>query len=439
MIQRKEMKSPPSAPRISVSQLRADELNRRTNQLWLGIWLATIVILVSTFILRRMTGNSTTPLALAMQIVLNGLVVANLVLFKTRYARLAQGIFVFAIHLAVPPVLLLYGGTRGFGDLAVYMAILLSILYGWQRWMFVTYTIMAATLIGVLYLDSTGRSVAPLLDYSAQFSTIKFVVIGVIMIFALRFINTFYNGLLETYRTFAEEQVRLNDELKVSEQALEALNKNLIVSRQTIVTAREAERRRLRRDLHDGLGPTLAAQVFRIGIAQQMVQKDPGKAATMLTDVESGIRDTLANVRELVYGLRPPMLDQLGLLGAMSDFAKQQEGRLVVSLDLPVDVSHVSAAVEVALFRIYQTALDNVVKHAQASRCTVQLHVEADAVTLTITDDGIGIGDLPTSGVGLTSMQERAEELGGTFSILPIQPCGTRLQVIIPLLEDSTL
>ncbi|MEZ4639947.1 MAG: sensor histidine kinase [Caldilineaceae bacterium] len=424
---------------ISVSQLRADELNRRTNQLWIGIWLATILILVSTFILRRLTGNSTTPFAIAIQIVLNGLVVANLLLFKTRYARLLQGIFVFAIHLAVPPVLLLYGGTRGFGDFAVYMAVLLSILYGWQRWMFATFGIMAATLIGVLYLDTTGQSVAPLLDYSAQFSTIKFVVIGFIMIFALRFINTFYNGLLETYRTFAEEQVRLNHELKASEQALEAMNKNLIASRQTIVTAREAERRRLRRDLHDGLGPTLAAQVFRIGIAQQMVHKDAGKAATLLTDVESGIRDTLANVRELVYGLRPPMLDQLGLLGAMSDFAKQQEGRVAVSLDLPADVSHISAAVEVALFRIYQTALDNVVKHAQATHCDVQLHVEAESVTLTISDDGIGLGDLHTSGVGLTSMQERAEELGGAFSILPAQPRGTKLQVTIPLLEDSTL
>ncbi len=431
------MKSTPNDLRKTVARLQTDELNRRTNQLWIGIWLATILTLVSTFIVRRLTGNSTTPIAITIQLVLNGLVVANLLLINTRYARRAQGLFVFAIHLAVPPVLLLYGGTRGFGDIALYMVVLLGLLYGWQRWMFFTYGIMGATLIWVFYLDSTGHPLAPLLDYSAQFATLKFVITAFIMVFALRYISSFYQGLLETYRTFAEEQVRLNDELTVSEQALAESNKNLMFSRQTIVTAREEERRRLRHDLHDGLGPTLAAQVFRIGIAQQMVQKDPEKAVTMLTDVEAGIRDTLANVRELVYGLRPPMLDQLGLLGAIADFAAQQEGRVAVRLDLPMDLAHVSAAVEVALFRIFQTALDNVVKHAQASCCTVQLHVAAAAVTLTITDDGIGIGGLQAPGVGLTSMQERAEELGGTFRILPVQPHGTWLQVTIPLLDDS--
>lgn len=257
-----------------------------------------------------------------------------------------------------------------------------------------------------------------------------------IMLFALRYISTFYKGLLETYRRFAEEQMRLNDELKGSEQALEQLNKNLMLSRQTIVTAREEERRRLRRDLHDGLGPTLAAQVFRIGVAQQMVQKDPAKAVALLTDVESGIRDTLANVRQLVYDLRPPMLDQLGLVGAIEDFATQQEGRVEVQLELPTTVAKVSAAVEVALFRIVQTALDNVVKHAQATCCHVQLRVAEAAITLTITDNGIGIGGQHAPGVGLTSMQERAEELGGTLRILPVQPHGVQLQVTIPLLDE---
>ena len=181
----------------------------------------------------------------------------------------------------------------------------------------------------------------------------------------------------------------------------------------------------------------MAAQVFRIGIAQQLVQKDPEKAATLLTDVEVGIQDTLANVRDLVYGLRPPMLDQLGLLGAIADFAAQQEGRVVVRLDLPPDLAQVSAAVEVALFRIFQTALDNVVKHAQATCCTVQLRVAAASVTLTITDDGIGIGGLHAPGVGLTSMQERTEELSGTFRSLPVQPHGTWLQVTIPLVAET--
>ena len=351
------MKSTPNDLRKTVARLQTDELNRRTNQLWIGIWLATILTLVSTFIVRRLTGNSTTPLAIVLQLVLNGLAVANLLLINTRYARLAQGLFVFAIHLAVPPVLILYGGTRGFGDIALYMVVLLGLLYGWQRWMFFTYGSMGATLIWVLYLDSTGHPLAPLLDYSAQFATLKFVITAFIMVFALRYISSFYQGLLETYRTFAEEQVRLNDELKVSEQALAESNKNLMLSRQTIVTAREEERRRLRRDLHDGLGPTLAAQVFRIGIAQQLVQKDPEKAATLLTDVEVGIQDTLANVRDLVYGLRPPMLDQLGLLGAIADFAAQQEGRVVVRLDLPPDLARSARRSRLRFFASFKPRL----------------------------------------------------------------------------------
>jgi signal transduction histidine kinase len=430
------MKSTADDLRKTASSFRTDELNRRTNQLWIGIWIVTILILVSTFIVRRLTGNSISPLGITIHLLLNGLVVANILLINTRYAHITKGIFVFAMHLAVPPVLIFYGGTRGFGDIALYMAILLALLYGWQRWMFVTYGIMGATLIWVLYRDSIGDPVTPLLDYSAQFTTLKFVITTFLMVFALRYISTFYRGLLETYRAFAEEQMRLNDELKLSEQALEQSNKNLILSRQTIVTAREEERRRLRRDLHDGLGPTLAAQVFRVGVAQQMVAQNAEKAAALLTDVESGIHDTLANVRELVYGLRPPMLDQLGLLGALADFAKQQDGRVTIRLDLPTALPRVSAAVEVAIFRIVQTALDNVTKHAQATCCDVQLRVDAQSTTLTITDDGIGIGDLHLPGVGLTSMQERAEELGGTFRVLPVQPHGTQIQVTVPLLDE---
>jgi signal transduction histidine kinase len=429
------MKSTSNELRKAVPSLRTDELQRRTNQLWIGIWVATLLILVSTFIVRRLTGNSISPLGIVIQLLLNGLIVANIVLINTRYAQMTKGIFVFAMHLAVPPVLIFYGGTRGFGDIALYMAILLALLYGWQPWMFVTYGSMAVTLGWVLYRDSIGDPVAPLLDYSAQFTALKFVITACILVFALRYISTFYRGLLETYQTFAEEQLRLNDELTLSEQALEQANQHLMQSRQTIVTAREEERRRLRRDLHDGLGPTLAAQVFRVGVAQQMLAQNTEKAAAILGDVESGIHDTLANVRELVYGLRPPMLDQLGLPGALADVAKQQDGRVTIRLDLPSDLPDVSAAVEVAIFRIVQTALDNVTKHARASCCDVQLRVDEQSMTLSITDDGIGIGDRNIPGVGLTSMQERAEELGGTFRVLPVQPQGTRIHVSVPLLD----
>jgi signal transduction histidine kinase len=139
----------------------------------------------------------------------------------------------------------------------------------------------------------------------------------------------------------------------------------------------------------------------------------------------------------LVYGLRPPLLDQFGLMGAISDFAKQQEGRIPIDLTLPDQLPPLNAAVEVAIFRIFQTALDNVIKHANATHCTIRLRSERDSLTLIIEDDGVGLPENLTEGVGLTSMRERAEELSGTFHLAPRQLQGTCLRVAIPLIEEA--
>jgi signal transduction histidine kinase len=303
--------------------------------------------------------------------------------------------------------------------------------------MFMTFGMMSLILIWVLYRDGIGQPVAPLLDYSAQFTTLKFIVTMLVMVFVVRYLNTFYKGLLDKYRRFAQEQVRLNQDLQASERELETLNNNLKVSRQKIVTAREEERRRLRRDLHDGLGPTLAAQMFRIGVARNTLEKAPAKTAVMLNDLERDIDQTLNDVRQLVYGLRPPLLDQLGLIGAISDFAKQQEERIHIDLSLPDQLPPHNAAVEVAIFRIFQTALDNVIKHAGATICRIRLKSEEDALRLIIEDDGVGLPENVIEGVGLTSMRERAEELSGTFHVAPRQPLGTYLQAAIPLIEEA--
>jgi signal transduction histidine kinase len=317
------------------------------------------------------------------------------------------------------------------------VAVIVTMLYGWRPWMFVTFGAMAITLIWVLYRDGIGQPVAPLLDYSAQFTTLKFIVTMLVMVFFVRYIHTFYKELLDKYRRFAEEQVRLNQDLQASEQELEALNNNLKLSRQKIVTAREEERRRLRRDLHDGLGPTLAAQMFRIGVARNMLEKAPAKTAVMLNDLERDIDQTLSDVRRLVYGLRPPLLDQFGLIGGISEFARQQAERIPIDLSLPDQLPPHNAAVEVAIFRIFQTALDNVIKHANATICTIRLRSERDALTLIIEDDGVGLPENVAEGVGLTSMRERAEELSGIFHITPRQPQGTCLQVAIPLIGEA--
>jgi signal transduction histidine kinase len=402
--------------------LHSGEIDRLRGQLWVGLMVTTLIVLAITFAARVVMNDPTPPLSVVLLGSLITIAVANLYFRKTDYARVTQGIYVVCIHLAVPPVLVLYGGTRGFGDIALLIAVILTALYGWRRWMFISYGVMAVTLIWVLYRDIIGDPVAPLLTYSAQFTSLKFFILMLIMIFILRYSNAFYRGLLDKYRLFADEQVRLNRELQLS--------------RQKIVTAREEERRRLRRDLHDGLGPTLAAQMFRVGTAQQLLLKNPEKTAAILDDLQDGIEGTLSSIRQLVYELRPPLLDQLGLVGAITDFVSRHDSKVEINLTLPDELPALTAAVEVAAFRIMQTGIDNVVKHAQANRCEVRLNVAGDDLNIDITDDGTGIAVNYVAGVGLTSMRERAEELGGRFSIAPTRPRGTHLSISVPLLSD---
>ena len=427
MVARQPTITPPLRPESITAapgsfDLHSDEIDRLRGQLWIGLMITTFIVLAITAVARVIMHDPTPPLSVVILGTLNGIVFANLYFRKTRYAHITQGIYVVCIHLAVPPVLVLYGGTRGFGDIALLVAVTLALLYGWRRWMFVSFGLMAVTLVWVFYRDAIGDPVAPLLTYSTQFTSLKFVILMLIMVFVLRYSNGFYQSLLDKYRRFADEQVRLNRELQLS--------------RQKIVTAREEERRRLRRDLHDGLGPTLAAQMFRVGAAQELLVKNPEKTARLLDDLSDGIEGTLSSIRQLVYELRPPLLDQLGLTGAISDFASRNESAVEIHLDLPARLPTLSAAVEVAAFRILHTGIDNVVKHANATRCDVRLAVSAGDLHIDITDNGVGIAADYRAGVGLTSMRERTEELGGAFAVAPITPHGTHLSVSIPLLSE---
>jgi signal transduction histidine kinase len=213
------------------------------------------------------------------------------------------------------------------------------------------------------------------------------------------------------------------------------LTSDLQRAREQLVLAREEERRRLRRDLHDGLGPALAAQTLKVGSARALLARDPASADRLLAGLEDDIATALADIRRLVYNLRPPALDELGLLGAIQQQAAQYRengtGRLNVTIAVPDPLPLLPAAVEVAAYRIAQEALNNVVKHAQAHTCRLQLAL-TDGLRLEITDDGIGLPDSRHVGVGLHSMRERVEELGGTFVIEAAPGGGTRVCACLP-------
>jgi signal transduction histidine kinase len=205
-------------------------------------------------------------------------------------------------------------------------------------------------------------------------------------------------------------------------------------SRERLVTAVEDERRRLRRELHDGLGPTLAAVASRIDVARMTAARAPQESDEALAAARREVSGMLAEVRRLVHGLRPPALDDVGLAGALRQQAEQLSSPgLRVDVEVEGDVEALPAAVEVACYRIVSEAMANVVRHAGASRCTVHLHRTAGSLEVEVADDGAGIEEGTRAGVGLVSLRERAAELGGRSEVTAREPSGTRVSATLPL------
>jgi signal transduction histidine kinase len=212
------------------------------------------------------------------------------------------------------------------------------------------------------------------------------------------------------------------------------LTADLQRSREQLVSAREEERRRLRRDLHDGLGPRLAAQTLKAGSARSLYPRDPAAADALLSELEADMEVAIAEVRRLVYDLRPPALDELGLVGAIRETAARYEAQgLSVTVEAPAGMPSLPAAVEVAAYRIAQEAVTNVVRHARADSCLVRLSPEKDALEVEVFDDGVGLPEDRAPGVGLHSMRERAGELGGACKIESMPSGGTRVLARLPL------
>lgn len=210
-------------------------------------------------------------------------------------------------------------------------------------------------------------------------------------------------------------------------------------SRELIVQNREEDRKRIRRDLHDGLGPTLASTALQLETARQLMYTDPDKGSDILKNLEGKISETLADVRTLVHGLYPSIVDQLGLENALrrelESFASQQ---LDIKLQMGGSLDNIPAAHEVATYRIIMEAVHNVHKHAKATVCIVAIYPTPKALTFNIQDNGVGFDIDPFStykgeGTGLNSMRQRAEELGGIARFTPIAPQGMIVSISLPI------
>jgi signal transduction histidine kinase len=202
-------------------------------------------------------------------------------------------------------------------------------------------------------------------------------------------------------------------------------------SRDRLVRVREEERRRLRRDLHDGLGPVLTGVALMTDVARNTLATDPQVARDALVQTRAELSRALDEIRRLVDALRPPVLDELGLVGSIA----QQGERfnvLTVTVEHEGDLSTLPAAVEVAAFRIALEAMTNAARHAHATSVCVRLR-RGDDLAIEVVDDGSQSAPW-VAGVGITSMSDRATEIGGVLSVGPSAAGGGRVSARLPLL-----
>ncbi|MBP7601444.1 MAG: GAF domain-containing sensor histidine kinase [Thermoflexales bacterium] len=201
-----------------------------------------------------------------------------------------------------------------------------------------------------------------------------------------------------------------------------------------LVLTREEERRRLRRNLHNSIGPTLAALNLRAGSVRAMISRDPAAAESEMGELRQQIRNIITDIRRVVYDLRPPVLDELGLRTALREQCAQfTTGGLRVSLECPESFPPISAAVEVAAYRIVQEGLSNVARHSRAGQATVRIGFGDGFVRIEVNDDGVGVPETQRAGVGVTSMRELAVEIGGTCVLEPAPGGGSRVRANLPM------
>ncbi|MFP3853630.1 MAG: sensor histidine kinase, partial [Anaerolineales bacterium] len=253
-------------------------------------------------------------------------------------------------------------------------------------------------------------------------------------VFVMRFLRSFefeIQGQLEELRSARLKEAERRQELRG-----ELLRR--------VVSAQEAERKRMARELHDDTGQTLTAIGLGLRAVSRMIDQEPTRAQDNLDHLEGLVNQSLEELQRMIADLRPSHLDDLGLAAALRWYAQELESRdrLQVNVNVEGEVRRLEPAVGTALFRIAQEALTNVIKHAQTDQAEVRLRYAPDVMLLQVVDHGRGfdqetLEEERRSSFGLLGMQERAELLGGALRIVAEPGQGTRIHVSIPCGEGG--
>lgn len=206
-----------------------------------------------------------------------------------------------------------------------------------------------------------------------------------------------------------------------------------------VIRSQEEERRRVARDIHDGPAQAIANIVFRAEVCERLIDTDKERAKSELKALREHIRNTLGEIRKIIFDLRPMALDDLGLaptIRGVLDVFREEYG-LFTEVAVIGKERRLESHVEIGIFRVVQEALNNIVKHAQASSAKVRIEFAAAGVTVLVEDDGKGFemteGELPSGHYGIMGMRERMQLLNGKLSIKSAPRRGTRVMISVPL------
>jgi signal transduction histidine kinase len=211
------------------------------------------------------------------------------------------------------------------------------------------------------------------------------------------------------------------------------MRRRFIVPAESCARSAAEARRTVLRDLHDGVGPSLAAVALGLRSARQLLASDPAAAARLLVLLEDEIHSAIGDIKALVANESPAVVAKFGLVGAVETFVAALRSRLHVEIEVLVlgEIPPLPEPVSVAAYRIIREALTNVVTHADARTCVVRLWFDAE-LHVEVVDDGVGAAEV-TTGVGLASMRQRASDLGGDCRVEPGHDGGTRLAAALPV------